>query len=171
MSVQLMLLKKLFQLFLEIEKKVGIFFNIFLPLGTLEIFADFDNVFKKILSKVFGDLFHEPCWDKIYLYINIHANINKANVFFNWSISDYEVFVIELNVIRIHLHRKFKKLLQIWLVMNWSRKQEELFTGVVQSAVANTLEKGLSCCKKRYMILSVSDSTVSGYLFFLLRNF
>lgn len=148
-----------------------IFFNIFLPFGTFEVFADSDDIFEKFLSKVFGHFFHEPCGDEIHFCINIHPNINKPNILFYWSVSYNEIFVIKLNIVRIHIRLKFKKLLKMFLVVDRPSEEEKLFARMIKSTVAYSLEIGLSLGEKRYVVKRISYSAVSSYLFFGSRNF
>ena len=166
-----MLLEVLLYLFLEIQKKVWVFFNIFLPFWTFEVFADSDNIFKEFLSKIFWDFLHQPCRNIRNFCIYVHTYVNDSNIFFNGSVSDDEIFVIELDIIGIHLHWKLKNILKIWFIMNRSSEKENLFVGVVKSTVSDSLEKRLSCGEQRDVILCIADSTVSGYLFLLSRNF
>lgn len=148
-----------------------IFFNIFLPFRTFEVFADSDDIFEKFLSKVFGHFFHEPCGDEIHFCINIHPNINKSNILFDWSVPDNEIFIIKLNIVRIHIRLKLKELLKMFFVVDRSSEKEKLFTGMIKSTVADSLEKGLPLGEKRYVVERISYSAVSGYLFFGSRNF
>lgn len=58
LSVGVMLLEKLFYLFLEIQKKMRIFFNIFFPFRAFKVFADPHNIFEEFFTKVLGYFFH-----------------------------------------------------------------------------------------------------------------
>lgn len=166
-----MLFDEVLQLFLEIEKEMRIFFNIFFPLWTLEVFAYADDVLKEFFSEFFGHLFHQPRRDKIDLCIDVHPNINQTHIFFYWSVSDYEIFVIELDVVRVHCDWKLQYFLKTRLVVNWSGKKEDFFRWMVKSTVTDSLEERLSSGEQREMVLSVTNSAVSGNLFFLSRNF
>lgn len=129
-----------------------IFLNIFLPLWSFKVFADSDDIFKEILSKIFRDFLHQPCWDEIDLCVQIHPNINDTKILLNGPIPDDKVFVVKLDVFWIQSDGKFQKLLEVRLVMNWSSKEENLFVWVIKSTVADSLKKGLSTCKKRHLV-------------------
>lgn len=148
-----------------------IFFNISLPFRTFKILANSHNVLEKLLTKLFCHFFHQPCWNIGHFSINVHTHIDNADVFFNWSISNNKIFVIKLNVIWINSDWKLKLFLNLLFIMNWSCKKKQLLTGMIQSAISNSLEKRLSFSEKRNMIQSVTNPTISSDLFFLSRNF
>lgn len=148
-----------------------IFFNIFLPFGTFKILAYSDNILEKLFTKLFCYFFHQPSWNIVHFGINIHTDINNTNIFFNWPISHNKIFVVKLNVIWININWKLKLILKLFFVMNRSCEKKKLFTGMIEPAITDSLEEGLSPSKEWNMVQGVTNSTVSCYLFFLSRNF
>ena len=144
---------------------------VFFPLWILEVLADSYNVFEEFLTEVFGNLFHEPCGNKVNFYVYVHGNIDKPDIFFDWSIPDNKIFIIQLNIFLVYIDRKFKHLLQIYLIVNRASKEKQFLTLMVKPTIAYALKERLSFGKKRQMVKSIPNSTVSGNFLFLSGNF